>query len=1616
MAKNWWEEDEEEEEDDGLSYLRKLRQKAEGKGGTTDYLNQKKSEVKATGRTTLSDGTVYYGDKAAQYDAQQNKEITDMVRGMGDYLTERKEYENPAPTRQRETTPDANAPYRMSPEAEYNYQVANSGPNKLTPYQVYMNAQVSASAEPEPQTWKRPTGPEAPTQKLTPDVEAEYQRRASGQGPSNTLTPYTQYRATYEAQRQNEAKKARENAESGWSYASDTLKGGAQAVEAMMQNPLAKLDKLDYWIARKIGGTFGGMKANTQQAYDAAHAIDADIQRSVSAAKEGKGKWASSIIDAFGAAGNIFGSSMMGYGLTGMGTATNALNTVAGKLSAASAGPGASLGERVAAGASRLAGNVLGDIAANPTNLFISAQSGIGTFDTAKSYGADDRTAAIAGMAAAMTEYFSNKMFSGTPLEDNPNEKGYVVELLEDITDGLAKTGNAGARFQKYAGQFFSNPVVNFVFDKSGEGMEEVITGVLDPWIARLTYNKEEDLATFETLFDDYIGGVLMSLLVGAPQAAVNATRGAVNLVTQGADNGRGAGWTGNTFNAYTQRFMQNPDWAEKSRGSAEIADKAGNSDSESLRRYAGIYNRTNDVIAMLNGEEPASVGETAFVNSMEAQNYFYIWDTQGARAADAYYEQNVYAAARNRQAQAEATYQQQAEKQAREAARQQAEQEALARQAQAEETLAAQDAPTRPPVPQNRAVNAELQQGTEQNSRLPVQDQQETAQERTAPPVPQQEQRQEVPTPPVPQQAQQERVTTPPVPQSVQTAQETAQEAPKQSGRLIAGTAQSGKDNTRLLWTAPKDNGGWKRQYNGDTPMLDALKATNEDLLAAYMSEATEGNTDTPVIDAVIAAWEDVRQGTISPMAGAELVNQMWQAGKDDASRRAYLQSIYNPSTGNLTQQALKAARNIDIKHRGGLTVGQADNPAAAVGQQANAGKNENASAAEAAEAGNDLADGGRGGLSGQRAGEQNGRLAEAKRAVSQYNKASGRRADAKNLRAEEVDARGHIAEAAKGSKITIAPEQMVQQDKELRTVAQRLEEITGKKVYYTIGNIQRQGADGSISQARGAITADGIYLRCDHNDLSVTQIGAHELYHYYEDLYPGLSARMKEKIIQTYSEAEFNKVAQVYVKKLGAICGLTDNQDAEAREAALARIEKEIFADAFGSINYGGAKADRFNALVRQTLSDTMGAETAAATARRTGPPETKFSLNEFEDGKKFVDVQTDQDIFDGLSDTEKLALARRIIKKRFAGKVIGLDNQAFVNGRTGEEYSRMKQPLPDVKSGIMDAKARVSTELDNLVDAGFNYRTAEDGADGHKHPNLTGPYVYFDAIFKVGNEYFQGVVNMENNRNGRRLKDVTKIRNITKDTAGSYGNNPTTRFLRNASMPTVAETKPDVNTDFSADDVGGEEELASLKTRLNDLKEQEKAFKEAAEYQEMMDAVTAHLAREGSRFAKDEAFDEAVKKYNEWHDSSGYSEVFQQREALEKQIKDIEREQERRRQKEAENQKEAYRAQFGPEMAAKYAAKAARKFGTTSSFNKAGYLTTTGSMLDFSARQGYRVQDHREIADILDFLPDDHSYSAGMIEFMNLGNIRMQNYGIDISKAPNAKQIAVLRRFFN
>ena len=161
-------------------------------------------------------------------------------------------------------------------------------------------------------------------------------------------------------------------------------------------------------------------------------------------------------------------------------------------------------------------------------------------------------------------------------------------------------------------------------------------------------------------------------------------------------------------------------------------------------------------------------------------------------------------------------------------------------------------------------------------------------------------------------------------------------------------------------------------------------------------------------------------------------------------------------------------------------------------------------------------------------------------------------------------------------------------------------------------------------------------------------------------------------------------------------------------------------------------------------------------------------------------------------------------------------------------------------------------------------------------------------------------------------------------------------------------------------------------------------------------------------------DEAFNAAIDEYNKWLKESGMGEINRKLTEVKAKAGELYK-QITRMQNELHKDFMKSIESFDDETVSKYVSKAVRKFKTTNRFELAGYLTTTGSLLDFSDGQGYRVQDHREVKDVLD-MPDYAEYSDGMIAFMNMGNIRLQSYGIDISKMPNTKQISVLRRFFN
>lgn len=195
----------------------------------------------------------------------------------------------------------------------------------------------------------------------------------------------------------------------------------------------------------------------------------------------------------------------------------------------------------------------------------------------------------------------------------------------------------------------------------------------------------------------------------------------------------------------------------------------------------------------------------------------------------------------------------------------------------------------------------------------------------------------------------------------------------------------------------------------------------------------------------------------------------------------------------------------------------------------------------------------------------------------------------------------------------------------------------------------------------------------------------------------------------------------------------------------------------------------------------------------------------------------------------------------------------------------------------------------------------------------------------------------------------------------------------------------------------------------------KTRQEAYNAEREAQKRLDSFTEFEERKkrlidilSDKNSTNEQIKTATDEYAKWESESGYGEAYKAHSEAARKMREV---QMQISQMERSLNERLYQHTYTSEEVRDYVSKAVKKFHTTTRLDKASYLLTTGSMLDFSDGQGYRVQDHREISDILN-LPDYAEYSTGMILFMNMGNIRLQTYGIDIAAMPTERQISALR----
>lgn len=409
---------------------------------------------------------------------------------------------------------------------------------------------------------------------------------------------------------------------------------------------------------------------------------------------------------------------------------------------------------------------------------------------------------------------------------------------------------------------------------------------------------------------------------------------------------------------------------------------------------------------------------------------------------------------------------------------------------------------------------------------------------------------------------------------------------------------------------------------------------------------------------------------------------------------------------------------------------------------------------------AGAELADTGeRGGVSersgrrdaGARTGEQSGRLGRggSQRAAEQSGAAIERQNLARNLRLEPISSAELGVRAGTDTKsVTVLPESAW--DARLQETAQRIQYETGKTPVFVLGSIPVRGSE-RVMRVRGVWARGQIIVQADHMSVSPEQIASHEIFHEYADQNPGLIQAVERSIREKYGDEEFDGIVESYIRNLRGIIDIDENAADYEVEQALLDVKNEILADAYADINAFGKKAGKYQEDVQRTLEERgiadTGRETAAATERRTGPPE-KYSVEETDDGRAVAVV--DDDILSGIDtqtwDKTKKAQAKAAAKAALLTfkdgiQVNGIDYK--VSKRSRDEFTRSNETekLYRKNKDAFADKMRAAANADDIITAATDW--AKDGGLTHPRTGNLVDFAHGDVLIQSGNNRYDAKV---------------------------------------------------------------------------------------------------------------------------------------------------------------------------------------------------------------------------------------------------------------------------------
>ena len=348
-------------------------------------------------------------------------------------------------------------------------------------------------------------------------------------------------------------------------------------------------------------------------------------------------------------------------------------------------------------------------------------------------------------------------------------------------------------------------------------------------------------------------------------------------------------------------------------------------------------------------------------------------------------------------------------------------------------------------------------------------------------------------------------------------------------------------------------------------------------------------------------------------------------------------------------------------------------------------------------------------------------------------------------------------------------------------------------KKVTALLGVIKVE-KDGKTGRIFGAFNADTgeIFVNAGSVQRSVSETIEHETAHYLAEVARRENVRTFMRDVQSrYSSEEWGKVYDAYFDRYAALTG--DYAGMSESDIEL-YVWEEIMGDAYAEIDQYDEKASRFNREAESALSQSgqesesvlqsertpgaveQGRETAAATERRTGPPE-KFSVLEEVEGENGTygkGVMLDTNLFDGIRPRDWGKVLSQYVYNNMADMELTAYDAA---GRPETVYlartnDRVQKDGTKNSRKVIDKLARSAG--DNIrslavvhLDEALTTSRYENSTDEHNHQWMDENGWEYRKTYlqdRSGNIY-EATLNIADGRDRKILYDINNIRLVDK-----------------------------------------------------------------------------------------------------------------------------------------------------------------------------------------------------------------------------------------------------------